>query len=50
MPQGGPEKPKKKKKKKNSMTKEAIIYNREKTVSSVSGTGKAGRQHTKERN
>ena len=29
------------------MTKEARIYNGEKTVSSVSGAGKAGRLHVK---
>ena len=30
------------------MTKEARIYNREKTVSSISGAGKTGQLHVKE--
>ena len=33
-----------------SFTKEARIYNEEKTASSVSGAGKTGQLHTKERN
>jgi len=32
------------------MTKEARIYNREKTISSVSGAGKTGWLHVKECN
>ena len=32
------------------MTKEAGIYNGEKTVSSISGAGKTGYPHAKERN
>ena len=31
-----------------SMTKEARVYNGEKTVSSVSGAGKTGQLHVKE--
>ena len=30
------------------MTKEGTIYNREKTVSSISGAGKTGQLHAKE--
>ena len=33
-----------------SLTKEAKIYNGEKTVSSTSGAGKTGQLHVKERN
>ena len=33
-----------------SLTKEEIIYNGEKTVSSVSGAGKTGQIHVKEWN
>ena len=32
----------------NFMTKEARIYNREKTASSISGAGKTGQLHVKE--
>ena len=34
----------------SSMTEEAKLYNGEKTVSSVSGTGKTGQLHAKEGN
>ena len=34
----------------SSMTKEARIYDREKTVSSISGAGKTAQLHVKERN
>ena len=33
-----------------SLIKEARIYNGEKTASSISGAGKTGRMHVKERN
>ena len=32
----------------SSMTKEEILYNGEKTVSSISGAGKTGQLHVKE--
>ena len=33
-----------------SVTKEARIYNREKTISSINGTGKPGQLHVKDWN